>query len=78
MTTWQPIDTAPKDGTGVLLWDAKRNVVVSGCWHVQPTSDTPNGYDPGWAWWAADDDVIVWDDDTGPSHWMPLPEPPTF
>ena len=75
---WQPIETAPTDGARLLLWDAKRDLAVSGFWHVQPSSDTFDGYDPGWEGWATDDEVIIWDGDAddGPTHWMPPPEPP--
>lgn len=77
MSDWQPIETAPKDGTRVLLWDGAREVAVSGCWHHEPTIDTPSGYEPGWAWWTADHDVIVWDDgpDDGPIMWKPFTTP---
>lgn len=75
---WQGIETAPKDGT-ILLWDAARNVAVSGRWHVEPTLDTPSAYEPGWAFWTTDDDLIVWDGGEWdkPTHWMPLPAAPT-
>lgn len=74
---WQPIESAPKDGTWVLLWDARHEVAVSGRWWHEPTMDTPSGYEPGWDGWSADDDLLVWDDPTSqPTHWMLLPAPP--
>ena len=78
MGNWQGIETAPRDGTRLLLWDAKRGVAVSGLWYTDPGRDDPSGYDPGGSWWAADDDVLVWDDanDEAPTHWMPFSEPP--
>lgn len=72
---WLPIESAPRDGTWILLWDHHREVAVSGCWHDEPERNSPNGYEPGWSWWSADDDLLVWDGD-GPTYWMPLPQPP--
>jgi hypothetical protein len=74
---WQPIETAPKDGTRILFWDAKREVAISGRWHDDPGRDDPNGFEPPWAWWCADDDLILWDGgrEDVPSHWMPLTTP---
>ncbi len=65
---WQPIDTAPKDGTPVDVWSRGRR------W---PDAQ----YDPGigaWCYWGLEDfenDVLV------PipfpvTHWMPIPEAP--
>jgi hypothetical protein len=78
MTGWQPIETAPKDGTRLLFWDGRLKMAISGCWHDEPTRDDPGGYDPGWAWWSADEDLIMWDSgpDDAPTHWMSLPAPP--
>jgi len=78
MSEWQPIATAPKDGRRILLWDARKNVVVSGSWHSDSGRDDPGGYEPPWSWWVADEDVIMWDSgpDDHPTHWMSLPEPP--
>jgi hypothetical protein len=69
---WQPIETAPRDGTWVLLTggecfgedDGERTVVAQwdeyggGTWHFA-------WYDDGYygAYY-------------GPTHWMPLPAPP--
>lgn len=60
---WQPIETAPKDGTHVLTF----------------VREMPNPICVGWYQEDNDDGEIVgtWRDDGGsPTHWMPLPEPP--
>lgn len=59
---WQPIETAPKDGTRVL-------VVEEGEYHVAWFVDAPGA---GWVH-AADDYNIVME----PTHWQPLPPYPT-
>jgi hypothetical protein len=61
--SWQPIETAPKDGVEVLL-----------CAHVSR--------DIGVCYWRDDDVMTGWTWGLGksfkyPSHWMPLPTPPT-
>lgn len=65
---WQDIETAPKDGTEVLLWGV--------CWrdHQAYAPDRNVG------WWAADG--LGWqtrakDEDIDPTHWQPLPTPPS-
>ena len=59
---WQLIETAPKDGTVIDLWNA-----ACGC-RVENAS---------WfgGVWIAPDAPIHEDDDV--THWMPLPEPPS-
>jgi hypothetical protein len=67
--TWQPIKTAPRDGTNILLaWG--QDGVSQGC------------YVPGWVkpWRFLDtQDGITWlvnhavDNEYGPTHWQPLP-----
>ena len=79
MSEWQPIETAPRDGTSVLLWglvageisgpDKETGFAGEGEWaegtHYKPDED----------WWllSGGDCYSTW---CKPTHWMPLPEPP--
>jgi len=81
---WQPIETAPKDGTSVLLAEQIQGhgfVQTVGRWHAEFDSE-----------YNADNDEIyyrgAWTDGTvadwgmqeyaelQPTHWQPLPAPP--
>lgn len=83
---WQPIATAPTDGTPLLLF-----VVAS---DGDDTNDNPTEDDDGWrtiGWNNCDNDgEDVWQmagwcwshdhftEGRGrPTHWMPLPKPPS-
>jgi hypothetical protein len=57
---WQPIETAPKDGTWILATSGGVAYVVS--WFYTG---------PQHGWWATADEA-----DRAPTHWMPLPDPP--
>jgi hypothetical protein len=62
-STWQPIETAPVDGTRVLLFTPGRGVDV-GYW-----------YQPDRLWdrdWSSKKMARA----EPPSHWMPLPAEP--
>lgn len=66
MTEWQDIGTAPKDGTEVWAFNGEqaRMKWIEG---------------DGYALWIYDDEVIA-DVDPNPeqpTHWMPLPPPPS-
>lgn len=64
MSDWQPIETAPKDWTHVLL--AFGSSVAEGYWL--------EGADLWlYANTSIDDESCIIDD---PTHWMPLPAPP--
>lgn len=64
MSEWQPIETAPKDGTEIVGHDAK-----TGTSHV--TCVWRGGwYDPDDHYYSEAPEFI-------PTHWMPLPPPPT-
>ena len=64
---WQPIETAPKDGTDILvsMWEDHQLVVVSFD-ETQPKSKFPWLGVPDGPGYAA----------SAPTHWRPLPEPP--
>ena len=68
---WQPIETAPKDGTRVLLWFE---------WHDLPVvGDFRHG-----RWWSvhslggnlAHPNGMDWEEVVRPTYWRPLPAPP--
>lgn len=69
MTDWQPIETAPKDFTRILVcWASKHGRMMnSSCsivyWaaHAEKWVDERGGY---------------WGGDYSPTHWMPIPPPP--
>jgi hypothetical protein len=65
---WQPIETAPKDGTVIDLWIPGWERFADCHWSkIEP------------AGWTSDfgDVVLECTGNTEPTHWMPLPEPPT-
>lgn len=82
MSEWQPIETAPKDETRVLLstpWG-----VVIGYWHEGgPQSDCGRAIQyPGWESEGGETQPghnmggdLCKDQQCPPTHWMPLPEP---
>lgn len=68
---WQPMKTAPKNGRAVLLYET----TYGGKCYVM-IGHYANG-------WVADSEMY-WSEDGPehcsicPTHWMPLPEPPTI
>jgi hypothetical protein len=77
---WQPIETAPKDGTEVLLFYPEMQTAVRvGYWYHSVT--TMNGkVTSDSAHWSADPTLGFWLGEKRkpilPSHWMPLPAAP--
>ena len=68
MTEWQPIETAPRDGTCILLGCftvENPNYQVTAFWNPDFFLGSPWDSPDGTAWAA---DYFT--------HWMPLPEPP--
>lgn len=71
---WRPIETAPKDGTRLLLCNASHDSVEVGFWDKGFYWTSRNGFDGEWTNGYCDEyerDVVL-----KPTHWMPLPEPP--
>jgi hypothetical protein len=62
--TWQPIETAPRDQTPVLVFDRGLGIVIAawlgGRW-LRKDADRV---------WATPSQLVV------PTRWAPLPEPP--
>ncbi len=79
--TWQPISTAPKDGTWVLLaggtchqeYHGDDNRPVVGQWTDYLNGRTSPKYERWqFAWYEGGYDGTY----DNPTHWMPLPPPP--
>lgn len=62
MMDWQPIETAPKDGTRVLGCDGSCVEVIF--------------FIKGRGWFNQSAEISLWNV-FPPTHWMPLPQPPT-
>jgi hypothetical protein len=73
---WKTIETAPKDGTRILVYQDGEMEVADWYTHKYPATYTerPDGlYEKneteGSSWWNANECQH-------PTHWMPLPAPP--
>lgn len=76
MTEWQPIETAPKDGTFVLGYGED----IDGDYRISIMKY--ESFKNGSCLWIKKHDYHpyglcdIWIN-TAPTHWMPLPAPPT-
>lgn len=68
-TAWQPIDTAPRDGTPILTWSdgCTENEACMVMWWTAEKADRC-----GFGWEAYEVSHML-----APEFWMPLPAPPT-
>ena len=77
---WQPIETAPKDGTQIDVW-AKGYRIPDVKWGTPPHVCYGGYCDscPTRECWY-DANGLALDEDSGeePTHWMPLPPPPAL
>lgn len=91
MSEWQPIETAPKDGTPILGYGPMPGInaedhgwhqVRETNWKCYPVGSPgyakwQKGEGPlgiGWDWYES---VHNWSHSWQPTHWMPLPPPPS-
>lgn len=63
-TDWQPIETAPKDGTRILAWNSGWEQPTIAHWYSYPGGSNNR--------WDNDDGVELC-----PTHWMHLPPGPS-
>lgn len=72
MSEWQPIETAPKDGSAILIWQPDR----SKYWGLGNFDDLRYAI----GYWRVADKIGSWGNRNSavvnPTHWMPLPAPP--
>lgn len=71
---WMPIETAPKDGSYLLLWEQYSDAPFVGYWSGGSWSVSHEHVDAEGGW----DGANVVDALSMPiTHWMPIPAPPT-
>lgn len=78
---WQPIETAPKDGAWIFIWNGQWPHPVKAQWRE---NDGEDGVFYGWSFdefinmGGCEDGFLGWqediDDGNMPTHWMPLPK----
>jgi hypothetical protein len=87
--TWQPISTAPKDGTAIqarIPGHGEDNVIAwqhdalldseglpCGAWAFVTEQEPPDDWTDGWCWEVNEDGVSS----SWPTHWKPAMDPPT-
>lgn len=80
MSEWQPIETAPKDGTLVDLWiinhlgDGERRPNCR--WEQDHEDDEDEGRWEQMYSEASGSFFTAFDERARATHWMPLPDPP--
>ena len=77
MKEWQPIETAPKDGTKVFLCEKYSDVPFVGRWMTfagrgEWTADRQHLNVDG------DATIVDWFEQDGITHWQPIMEMPEF
>lgn len=71
MSEWQPIVTARKDGTKMLLYWPAENLISIGWFKYNHRTNLSYFSDT-----EEMDDYDLAEPENHPTHWMPLPDPP--
>lgn len=71
MQDWQSIETAPKDGTSILIWNGEHTI---GYWAVSVKNFIFEGWTTGWETVSGYD--VGYNQIYGATHWMRLPLAP--
>ena len=72
MSEWQPIETAPLDGTTIDLWDSDYKVrVTNASWDYHYWSNCKPVAPKSWGRGSTDGPFVG-----NPTHWMLPPSPP--
>ena len=74
-TQWEPIETAPKDGTLIIVGREG----LSGVWVARYVEQYQSGYVPDNPWFGMllnTNHISPPYHSSIPTHWMPMPEPP--
>ncbi len=79
---WQPIETAPRDGTRIIVFygSEMHAMLVREAWWKTPYEGAPLERGSWCYHWAGNSDGCLLDKSVhgiGATHWMPLPAPPT-
>lgn len=80
MSGWQPISTAPKDGTAILIYEPAdesrfNEASIYVCrWESHEGMTWKREHGPGAGAWTETEGEQFLEFD--PTHWMPLPEAP--
>lgn len=74
MSDWQPMATAPRDGTTILLWASDAGGPYEMFWNPHGTNLLVQS---GEGIWELNGGGLTWCEerpDGAPTHWMPLPK----
>jgi hypothetical protein len=66
---WQPIDTAPRDGTEFLAYWPDPIWMKNNAWNIERTWWEEYG---GRSGWASPNQTVAADSDEAPTNWLPM------
>jgi len=76
MSEWQPIETAPRDGTPILVFGGEFTPSVDPPRPVESAVKCERSIEDGVLRYFVCDTDYYSAEVVGPTHWQPLPQPP--